>query len=500
MGDQAALQEAIQRARQLAAKISQNAPVKRPASEMEDHSIGTVKVTLAYEKPAGAATGNNNDRSSPRRSSSIHRESSHMRASSRDNNDDRGRRGTGDRSGDRRGDRDSIYSGNGDSNNNAYSRSGRESSNPPPSLGHSGGGGGQYSMLSGQFGGGGGGPSDDRIEIIIPHAVIGLVIGKGGENIKRIQNETGATVRVDPNTVDEKGNKVCTITGTKQAVEEAHNQVASVIENAATNKRPRMQVEGSEQYRMKIPASRTGAIIGKGGETIKSIKAQSGCDIELDKNAKECGPEESVFIIRGTQDKILKARALIEARLASRGRDGGDRDSHQHSRSSSGPKGVATGANAAPVAAYTDLPSAATSGPQSSAEVTAAWAAYMAQYSNHMFNQPTGAAASPGGLPGYPSGQAATGLGSMGVQAAPAQAPMMTQQPSQIPQTPQAPTATTAVSGQSAPDYSNQWIEFYIAMGRPDYAQQVVELKKKQQQELLEQQQNNDNINNQNEH
>lgn len=367
MGDQAALQEAIQRARQLAAKISQNAPVKRSASELDDHrDIGTVKVTLAYEKPA-----NSDSNKQQQQQQSEHRDH-HHRSNSRDHRDnnnysstkesllypqtnrgDRERDG-GDRSRekDRDYDRESNYpSGGGNSNsvssNNAYTRSGNNNNNNSQiSTGYG-------SMLSGANSYSSN-PADERIEIIIPHAVIGLVIGKGGENIKRIQNETGATVRVDPNTVDEKGNKVCTIVGTKQAVEEAHNQVSSVIENAATNKRPRMQTEGSEQYRMKIPASRTGAIIGKGGETIKSIKLQSGCDIELDKGSKDSGSDESIFIIRGTQDKILKARAMIESRLASRGRDGDNRDIG--GRPNAGPKGVATGANAAPVAQFTDLP------------------------------------------------------------------------------------------------------------------------------------------------
>lgn len=343
MADPAALQEAIQRARQLAAKISH----KRPASEMlsDSRDIGTVKVTHAYEKPA--------EPRQPRESSRDHRE---QRDQQRDNQgrDHRDYRESRDRTRDN-------YDGRESRDHNRDSREPREhremsgnrdsiqrDSGPPTSLlsGGGGGGGGNYPR----------GSSDDKIDIIIPHAVIGLVIGKGGENIKRIQNETGATVRVDPNTVDEKGNKVCTITGTKKAVEDAHNQVASVIENASTNKRPRMAVEGTDQYRMKIPASRTGAIIGKGGETIKSIKQQSGCDIELDKGSKDCGPEESVFIIRGTQDRISKARALIEARLASRGRDNDGPRGSGGGSSSSYKSGVATGANAAPVAAFPDLP------------------------------------------------------------------------------------------------------------------------------------------------
>uniref|UniRef100_A0A6G1S893 Far upstream element-binding protein 1 n=1 Tax=Aceria tosichella TaxID=561515 RepID=A0A6G1S893_9ACAR len=495
MADQAALQEAIQRARQLAAKITQNQPpVKRPAPSSNELS-GPVKVTLAYEKPANSDDKNrhNTEHSSRRRSSSRDhnrnvRDYSHSRESRGDSRDRRDYRDSSHSRESREPTRNNHSSGTSSANennnlsssssheNNQYESSAQQQQQqppPPPPASRS---------------------SEEKIEIIIPHAVIGLVIGKGGENIKRIQNESGATVRVDPNTVDERGNKLCTITGTKMAVEEARLQVENVIENAATIKRPRMQpVESSaDSFRMKIPASRTGAIIGKGGETIKSIKQQSGCDIELDKGAKECGPEESVFIIRGSQDKIMKARSLIEARLAVGNRDrdgrgggggGGMRDHRDDHHSGRGKGGVATGANAAPVGQYPDLPAAAypaASGQQNSADMTAAWAAYFAQYST-LFNQ-TGAQPSTPGMP-YP-GQPSL-LSSTAPVSAPAAAPTTVSSqsvPQMDPQQPQQqPSADSGASG--GQDYSDQWIEFYIANGRPDYAEQIIQMKKQQQQQ-----------------
>lgn len=360
MGDPAALQEAIQRAKQLAAKITQSAPVKRPLPSSTIEHSGPVKVTLAYEKPANNNNSDDTNKSDHHRSSSrdySHRNERDFRdhkSTDRDNNHNQRESSASNRSG---SDRSGYSSQN-------QPDSGMSQSSHPPLLPQTQ----QSSMLPSNTRPSG----EEKIELIIPHAVIGLVIGKGGENIKRIQNETGAAVRVDPNTIDEKGNKSCTITGTRQAIDEAHAQVVSVIESATQNKRPRTQMDASDVSKMKIPAHRTGAIIGKGGETIKAIKQQSGCEIELDKNSKECGPDESLFIIRGSQDKIQKARSLIEQRLARGARDGPndggrDRDRHHHhtndnhgSRSGSsrggGSGGVATGANAAPVAQFTDLP------------------------------------------------------------------------------------------------------------------------------------------------
>lgn len=471
MADQAALQEAIQRARQLAAKISQSAPTaaKRPASEMDDHSIGTVKVTLAYEKPANSDSAKYN----------INRPSTN-----RDNNNYFNNNKDSDYSRDRDRDKDSAYSGS-NNGSNSYSRSNNTNS---PAPGHS--------MLSGAYAGGNSyssGSADDRIEIIIPQAVIGLVIGKGGENIKRIQSETGATVRVDPSTVDEKGNKVCTITGTKQAVEDAHNQVSSVIENAATNKRPRTQADGSDQYRMKTPGSSynsrggfanspapgqsmlggayaggnsyssgsaddrieiiipqavIGLVIGKGGENIKRIQSESGATVRVDPStADEKG--NKVCTITGTKQAVEDAHNQVSSVIKNAATNKRARTQPEGSSDQYRMKIPATATTAAAVA-----------GQQNSADMSAAWAAYFAQYSN-LYNQ---AGAQPG---------AAATL----TQPQPLQPPQPPQ-PSQQQGEPGAPQAA------QQQDYTEQWVEYYILNGRPDFAETLIQMKKQQQSNL----------------
>lgn len=78
-----------------------------------------------------------------------------------------------------------------------------------------------------------------------------------------------------------------------------------------------------EEIRMTVPANRTGIVIGKGGETIKQIKQQSGCDIELVKDSK------GIFIIRGTPDRIQYAQQLINDKVNAGGNSGSN-----HSQSS----------------------------------------------------------------------------------------------------------------------------------------------------------------------
>jgi far upstream element-binding protein len=58
--------------------------------------------------------------------------------------------------------------------------------------GHYGsGGGGQYGQYGGQSEEGG-----YQVEMRVPNGMVGLIIGKGGENIQRMQNQTGAHVQI----------------------------------------------------------------------------------------------------------------------------------------------------------------------------------------------------------------------------------------------------------------------------------------------------------------
>nr|XP_027198425.1 far upstream element-binding protein 1-like [Dermatophagoides pteronyssinus]XP_027198426.1 far upstream element-binding protein 1-like [Dermatophagoides pteronyssinus]XP_027198427.1 far upstream element-binding protein 1-like [Dermatophagoides pteronyssinus] len=134
--------------------------------------------------------------------------------------------------------------------------------------------------------------------------LIGLVIGKGGETIRKIQADSGCKVQFDTTKVDAQGNKICQFTGTQDAVNRALDMVKEIIDTVTGG-------QGSiDEIRLVVPTSRTGTVIGRGGETIRQLKQQSGCNIELDKNFQSDN-DEKCFIIRGTADKITYAQQLV---------------------------------------------------------------------------------------------------------------------------------------------------------------------------------------------
>lgn len=60
--------------------------------------------------------------------------------------------------------------------------------------------------------------------------LIGLVIGKGGDTIRKIQADSGCKVQFDTAKTDAQGNKICQFTGTQDSVNKAVELVKEIID------------------------------------------------------------------------------------------------------------------------------------------------------------------------------------------------------------------------------------------------------------------------------
>ncbi|PNY04168.1 far upstream element-binding protein [Trifolium pratense] len=128
--------------------------------------------------------------------------------------------------------------------------------------------------------------SSKKIEI--PNGRVGVLIGKGGETIKYLQLQSGAKIQVtrdmdaDPNSTM----RMVELTGTSDAVASAEkliNDVLAEAESGASGGGTRRMAaqSGGDEFAMQIPNNKVGLIIGKGGETIKSMQASTGARIQL---------------------------------------------------------------------------------------------------------------------------------------------------------------------------------------------------------------------------
>ncbi|KAI4316545.1 hypothetical protein L6164_024520 [Bauhinia variegata] len=157
-------------------------------------------------------------------------------------------------------------------------------------------------------------------KIDIPNGRVGVIIGKGGETIKYLQIQSGAKIQVtrdvdaDPNSPT----RMVELMGTPDQIATAERLIKEVLNEAETGgsaivSRRLTGQAGSEQFVMQIPNNKVGLIIGKGGETIKHMQAQSGARIQVIPLHLPPGDASThrTLQIDGTSEQLESAKQLV---------------------------------------------------------------------------------------------------------------------------------------------------------------------------------------------
>ena len=135
------------------------------------------------------------------------------------------------------------------------------------------------------------GPTEVKI-VDCPQAVVGRVIGKGGETIKLLQMQSGCRIQIDQN-VPEGAPRKITVEGTPQQV--AH---ASSLLDLKINETPGVGGGGgglmsggvAPAVVIECAKSIVGKVIGRGGETINMLQMRSGARIQIDQQVPDGYP------------------------------------------------------------------------------------------------------------------------------------------------------------------------------------------------------------------
>ncbi|XP_049736453.1 tudor and KH domain-containing protein isoform X2 [Elephas maximus indicus] len=142
------------------------------------------------------------------------------------------------------------------------------------------------------------GEDDIEVEMRIPQESVKLIIGRQGANIKQLRKQTGA--RIDVDTEDVGDERVLLISGFPVQVCKAKAAIHQMLtENTPV----------SEQ--LSVPQRSVGRIIGRGGETIRSICKASGAKITCDKESEGTLLLSRLIKISGTQKEVTAAKHLI---------------------------------------------------------------------------------------------------------------------------------------------------------------------------------------------
>ncbi|XP_056388594.1 far upstream element-binding protein 1 isoform X2 [Hyla sarda] len=172
-----------------------------------------------------------------------------------------------------------------------------------------------------------------ELSVPIPRFAVGIVIGRNGEMIKKIQNDAGVRIQFKPDD-GSTPERIAQISGPPDRCQHAAEIITDLLRSVQQSGngggpgpggRGRGRGQGNwnmgppgglQEFNFFVLTVKTGLIIGKGGETIKSISQQSGARIELQRNPPpNSDPNMKLFTIRGTPQQIDYARQLIEEKI-----------------------------------------------------------------------------------------------------------------------------------------------------------------------------------------
>ncbi|KAK0614366.1 hypothetical protein B0T14DRAFT_499651 [Immersiella caudata] len=153
------------------------------------------------------------------------------------------------------------------------------------------------------------GKDDGNVETIsIEASLVGLIIGHKGENLRRVEKESGCRVQFIPAANPNEEYRQCKITGPRPQRDEAKDMINRIIQDSGMKSgrggpdmgggghghggyggRDRAPApppgavakEGEDTLQIMVPDRTVGLIIGRGGETIRDLQERSGCHINI---------------------------------------------------------------------------------------------------------------------------------------------------------------------------------------------------------------------------
>ncbi|XP_057450131.1 uncharacterized protein LOC130741297 isoform X2 [Lotus japonicus] len=169
------------------------------------------------------------------------------------------------------------------------------------------------------------GPDVTSRKIEVPNNKVGVLIGKAGDTIRYLQLNSGAKIQItrDVDADPHSATRPVELIGTLESIEKAEKLMSAVIAEAdaggspalvARGLSPAQAVVGSEQIQLQVPNEKVGLIIGRGGETIKSLQTKSGARIQLIPQHLPEGDDSKERTVQVTGDKrqIEVAQEMIK--------------------------------------------------------------------------------------------------------------------------------------------------------------------------------------------
>ena len=188
----------------------------------------------------------------------------------------------------------------------------------------------------------GGGPVIEE-EMRVPHSVVGLIIGRGGEHIATLQARTGCRVQIqkESDLVPGQTHRVISLAAPNQeSLDACRAQINRIVEErlgasattsggggaggASTSSSSKVQeavAMGHVHLQVPVPEDDVGLIIGKQGMTIRSMQDQTGANIQVPPQSESTGGIRLVDVTHPTAAGAQAAKEHIEGLLRTKPRN-----------------------------------------------------------------------------------------------------------------------------------------------------------------------------------
>ncbi|KAE8444433.1 hypothetical protein EG329_000524 [Mollisiaceae sp. DMI_Dod_QoI] len=183
---------------------------------------------------------------------------------------------------------------------------------------------------------------EDSMQIMVPDRTVGLIIGRGGETIRDLQDRSGCHVNIVGEQKSVNGLRPVNLIGSREAASRAKEMIMEIVESDSkggvdkNRAPPQKDTSRDAGYggnhgggdnindSIFVPSEAVGMIIGKGGETIKEIQSSTGCKINV--SPKQAGEVDREIGLVGSRDAIAAAKRAIEDKVeAVAAKNGGGR-------------------------------------------------------------------------------------------------------------------------------------------------------------------------------
>jgi RNA-binding protein Nova len=167
-----------------------------------------------------------------------------------------------------------------------------------------------------------------QIKILIPAAAVGALIGKGGEAMRNLKNDSGCRVQMSKNQEVYHGTneRICLVKGKVNSCSMVIQAIIDKIKEKAdssSSKATDFDLNGfdrAKQMKLVVPNTSAGMVIGKSGASIKEIRESTGATIQVYPKAgseeAKVSPERVITVGAETNQILVDAVLKVLEKVA----------------------------------------------------------------------------------------------------------------------------------------------------------------------------------------